>query len=357
MFDRRRLMSWAAGAMATVPAAARAQQRAGGRVQTYSVDLDGLAKAFPERALANGLPASRRRFGIWLHGKPWGAVGTFDLTTRWSDAYFPGAEARYDDFALFIRLPDGSSAGYWLAGGDPARAPIVLLGSEGERAVLAPDIETLIARIALGRFSPKGAEAEFLYPQVDFGQGRPPDLRGALKGFLRDELGVADPDRRVANQRASGDFVGWMDRVARDGEQRFEADPAVTAMWRLLQPYRPTAGAPSVVETMVNVTWAGDHFRAWVAAAQPKPLAETEALRPHLAALRDKAAETPGLGLWHGASLMVGRDRIERLVTNYIYQSEFSLGRPPAEAFREDQSRAPRAARRIPAWLGAMLAG
>ncbi|CEJ15007.1 hypothetical protein BN1110_05343 [bacterium YEK0313] len=357
MFDRRRLMSWAAGAIATVPAAARAQPHAEPRMQTYSVDLDGLAKAFPERALAHGLPASLRRFGTWLHGKPWGAVGTFDLTTRWSDSYFPGAEARYDDFALFIRLPDGSSAGYWLAGGDPARAPIVLLGSEGERVVLAPDLETLIARIALGRFSSKGAEAEFLYPQVDFGQGRPADLRVALKAFLRDELGVTDPERRVGGQQASGEFVGWMERAARDGEQRFENDPSVAAMWRLLQHYRPAAGAPLVVETMVNVTWAGDHFRAWVAAARPKPLPETEALRPHLAALRDKAAETPGLGLWHGASLMVGRGRINRLVTNYIYQPEFSFGRPPAEAFREDQARAPRAARRIPSWLGAMLAG
>lgn len=326
-------------------------------MQIYSVDLDGLAKAFPERALTGGLPASLRRFGTWLQGRPWGAVGTFDLSARWSDAYFPGAEAHYDAFALFIRLPDGSSAGYWLAGDDPARAPIVLLGSEGERAVLAPDLETLLARIALGRFSAKGAEAEFLYPQIDFGQGRPPDQRGALKAFLRDDLGIADPERLVASHRASRVFPDWVARLSREAEQQAERDPALKAMWSLLLPHRPAAGAQPWQGSMLNVTWAGDHLRVWTAAAQPKPLAETEALRPHLAALRDKAAATPGLGLWHSASFMVGRDRIDRMVTNYIYEPEFSLGRPPAEAFREDQRRAPRAERRIPRWLAAILAG
>jgi len=148
-----------------------------GRTPVYEVDLNELAKAFPGQPGAVSLPPLLRRFGEWMSGKPWRSIGAFDLDVRWSDDHFPGGEFYYDSFALFIKLPDGSSVGYWLAESDLAHAPIVVLGSEGEFATIAPNLETLLARIALGDFGEKGPTADFLYSDEDYGDGAAPDLR------------------------------------------------------------------------------------------------------------------------------------------------------------------------------------
>jgi len=174
--------------------AAEAQEQA-----VYQVDLDELVKAFPGQVRPASLPPLLARFGGWLAGKPWRSVGAFDLTVEWSDAGFPGGELFYDRFALFIRLPDGSPAGYWLAGRDPAEAPIVLLGSEGDSVRLAPNLDTLLARIALGDFKGKDPAADFRYSDADYGAGVVPDLRPAMQSFLRAETGIADLPALVRN--------------------------------------------------------------------------------------------------------------------------------------------------------------
>src|SRR6516225_4403883 len=101
--------------LARRPPIAKAEEQA---MPTYEVDLDELRRAFPNRSGPASLPALLTRFGKWLGGKPWRSVGSFDLALQWSDSGFPGGERHYDEFALVIRLPDGSAAGYWLAGGD-----------------------------------------------------------------------------------------------------------------------------------------------------------------------------------------------------------------------------------------------
>src|SRR5258708_5667306 len=152
MFNRRMILGACASFMGMHllgkgASIARAQERA---VAAYDVDLEELVKAFPAEGGSPSLPTLLARFGGWMAGKPWRSIGAFDLTVEWSDAHFPGAEIHYDEFALFIRLPDGSAVGYWLAGRHLADAPIVLLGSEGDFATLAPNLEALLARIALG---------------------------------------------------------------------------------------------------------------------------------------------------------------------------------------------------------------
>ena len=193
---------------------------------TYEVDLDELRRAFPNRSGPASLPALLTRFGKWLGGKPWRSVGSFDLALQWSDSGFPGGERHYDEFALVIRLPDGSAAGYWLAGGDVADAPIVLFGSEGQHEVLAPDLATLIARIALGDFSDRGATADFRYSDEDYGQGVAPDLRPALQAFLRAETGTDDLRPLVRKAEPPRlDFGEWVAGATR---------PTPRTCWRIL---------------------------------------------------------------------------------------------------------------------------
>lgn len=325
-------------------------------VETYQVDFDELVKAFPNGTDPSSLPPLLARLGEWMNGKPWRSIGAFDLALRWSDTHFPGAEFQYDQFALIIRLPDGSAVGYWLAGRDPAHAPIVLLGSEGDFATLAPDLETLLARIALGDFRDKGAGADFLYSDEDYGEGVVPDLRGALQGFLRAQTGIQDLRSLVRAARPyPSDFAEWVAKSGETYDAQMQAHPAIQAMAPLLDKYRPVNAKPWQ-RTMIRVTWADTHFAAWLTPGPVKALAESAQLKPYLAALRDEAAaRMPGLGLWHQAALRVSESRLE-LVGDYLFEPAFRSGHPPAAAFKADQARAPRVPRRVPRWLAAILA-
>ena len=261
----------------------------------------------------------------------------------------------YDQFALFIKLPDGSSVGYWLAARDLAQTPIVLLGSEGAYATLAPDLETLLARIALGDFANKGPGADFLYSDEDYGEGIVPDLRDAMQEFLRKQTGIQDLAALARQARPyPSDFTQWVAKAVETHRAQMQTHPAIRAMASILEKYRPVNAQPWE-GPLINLRWAGNYFDAW-SGPKREPLAEAERLRPHLAILRDEAAtKMPGLGLWHRATLTVYQDNLW-FVADYIFEPDFRSEKPMASEFKADQARAPREARRIPPWLAAILA-
>lgn len=356
MLSRRKIMAVCASLIGMCVSRKGAWAAEAGRTPVYEVDLNELAKAFPGQPGAVSLPPLLRRFGEWMSGKPWRSIGAFDLDVRWSDDHFPGGEFYYDSFALFIKLPDGSSVGYWLAESDLAHAPIVVLGSEGEFATIAPNLETLLARIALGDFGEKGPTADFLYSDEDYGDGAAPDLRGAMQVFLRKETGLQDLGVLARKAKpAPLNFTQWVAAYYETHAAQMQAHPAIQAMTSLLAKYRPVKAQPWE-GVLINVIWVGEYFDAWAMLGGPKSLAEAEALKPHLAILRDEAAaKKPGLGLWHRATLMVYADHLQ-FSAAYLFEPEFRSDRPPAAAFKADQARAPRESRRIPPWLAAILA-
>ena len=244
--------------------------------------------------------------------------------------------------------------GYWLAGRQFADAPIVLLGSEGDFTTLAPNLEALLARIALGDFGDKGPAADFLHSDEDYGEGVAPDLRGDMQAFLREQTGVPDLESLAhAAVPHPSEFAEWVERSAETYTAQMRAHPAIVAITSLLEKYRPVNGEPRQ-STMINLRWVGALFEAWVAPAGPS-LAEAEQLKVHLATLRDEAAaKVPGLGLWHRATLTVDKEQLT-FMADYLYEPEFRSAKPSANDFRADQARAPRAARRIPDWLATIL--
>lgn len=353
MVDRRTVLA-AAGLLpigATFGARAASAQGASGQV--HLIDLDRLADAFPRRL---AVPALLQRLGAFMNGTPWRSFGDFTLAPQWSDGHFSGAAHAYDDFALFFALSDGSAAGYWL-GGSTERPPLVWLGALGETATLAPDLETLLARIAIGDFPDDGPGSSFLHKAASEGAGAVPDLRNTLAGFLLDEANVMNPSRLTARPLPDPDpFAAWVDATAAVQDAKVRADPAMQAIGGLLARHRVAVpGRPNAYST-ISVTWAGDAYDAWISDPLPAELAEAPALREPLGRLRDAAAETPGLGLWTSAWLNVSHDDVQ-LTTDYLGQPLFRHGLPPAEAFRQDEARLPRAARRMPRWLGEIIDG
>jgi hypothetical protein len=252
-------------------------------------------------------------------------------------------------------VPDGSSVGYWLADHDLAHAPIVLLGSEGNYATLAPNLETLLARIALGDFGNSDPAADFRYSEVDYAEDRVRDLRGPMQTFLRKQTGIQDLESLVRKARPyPSDFAEWVAKASETHQARMRAHPAMSAMTSILDKYRP-ANAQPWEGTLINITWVGSYFDASIA-PRGEPLPEAEHIKLHLGALRDEAVtKADGLGLWHRATLTVYKDQLW-LMTDYLFEPNFrSDKRPPAQMFRADQTRAPRAPRRIPPWLADIL--
>ena len=319
----------------------------------YAARADQLIKAFPERIAEP--PALLLAFADWLAARPWGSVGSFDLSPGWSDHVVFGGERFFRDFALVIRLPDGSRAGYWLRDDRPLeQAPIVLLGSEGEAETWAPDLPSFLVRLATADFDDSGPASDLMPSPDDDG----PNLRGDLAAWLGARLGASGADRLKRPRPGQPDaFRDWYLTGARAPETDLADDPDTQAITKLLEHYRPPASAASWDVTTLSVGWAGDQVEVVNASAGHGAVPEKDALLPHLAALRRKAAErTPGIGLWHHAWITIANEDPARLDAIYLFEPKFFLGQPPAEAFRADQRSAPRTARRIPDWLAALLA-
>jgi hypothetical protein len=104
----------------------------------YRIDLDSILRAFPHQTEP---PRLLLDFAAWLDGRPWGSVGCFSLVGQFTDhaPVYDGSPLR-DDFALFLRLPEGSVVGAWYGCG-AAEPPIVVLGSEGQYEILAASLE------------------------------------------------------------------------------------------------------------------------------------------------------------------------------------------------------------------------
>lgn len=349
MVDRRAVLA----AASLWPIGARTVRAQGSAGQIHLIDLDRLADAFPQRLAP---PALLRRLGAFMNGTPLRSFGDFTLAPQWSDGHFSGAAHVYDDFALVFALSDGSAAGYWLGGGTKP-PPLVWLGAPGEAATLAPDLETLLARVAIGDFPDDGPGSSFLHKAVGEGAGAVPDLRNTLAGFLLDEANVMNPSRLTARALPDPDpLAAWVDATAAVQDAKVNADPAMQAIGALLARHRGAVPGRPTAHRTISVTWAGDRYDAWISEPVPAELAEAPALREPLGHLRDAAARTPGLGLWTSARLTVAQDQVA-LTADYLGQPLFRLGLPPAEAFRQDEARLPRAARRMPRWLAEIIDG
>jgi hypothetical protein len=234
--------------------------------------------------------------------------------------------------------------GYWLNNGTTVeRATIVVLGSEGGFQVLAPDLYTLLTRIAWGQFAGKG-------PAADFAMVDEPDLRRELQSFLETQSSVS-----VYPPAPTPDFAAWVARTTAEHEAAMRSNPAILAMAPILEKYRPTTGQPWEA-TSIHINWAGNAFEASVTQGQWRALDEAQLIKPHVAALRDAAAaDVKGLGLWHQANLKIYKDG-PFLVPDYLYAPKFERVQPTPTDYKDDQSRAPRATRRIPGWLATILA-
>jgi hypothetical protein len=308
----------------------------------YRVDLDSLQKAFP---LWLETPPLLVEFAAWLEGRPWGGVGCFDLVGQFSESapLFDSSLLR-NEFALFMRLPDGSAVGAWYPNaGDAALAPVVLIGSEGQHEILAPSPEGLLAKIALRQF-----EDSDLHPHEEAD-----DETEELAAWLRKRLGVKDLGMVLRAPSPLPDFAATMEKWCRDREAYWSDHPAMKALSAPLLAHRPTGENPWD-RTHFEVAMVGSQFQIRVLRRGRQSVEEAELIEPILRGLRDEMwREMPNLGLWYSMAFALYADG--RIMPRFDYDTRPMIAEMPADLAqaKADLRRAPRPARWVPAWLAA----
>jgi hypothetical protein len=259
---------------------------------SYHIDLNSVCNAFPPATRA---PPLLLDFGTWLADRPWGSVGCFGLVGQFSDQapIVDGSPLR-DDFALFLRLPEGSAVGAWYGAGlDAAKPPIVGLGSEGQNEILAGSLEGLLAKIALRDFEANEKWIDFA-PHEDAD-----DATGELEAWLQKRLGAKDLEKLTEARSGLPDFGPWVEEWCRDREDFWLAHPTMVTLASHLTAHRP-AGKNPWDRTRFEVAIVGMQYQVRVLRRGRQPIEEATAIEPLLRGLRDDMWRArPALGLWY----------------------------------------------------------
>ncbi len=308
----------------------------------YHVDLDGIRRAFPP---GTEPPPLLLDFAAWLAGRPWGSVGCFDLVGQFSDdaPILDGSLLR-NDFALFLRLPEGSVVGAWYGvGPDAADAPIVMLGSEGQNEILAASLEGLLAKIAL-----RHLERSDFAPHEDA-----EDATDELADWLVGRLGTTHLEKLTEAPAGPVDFGRWAERWCRDREAFWSTHPTMVEMAGHLVAHRPKGREPWD-RTCFEVAIVGRQFQVRVLRRGRQPIEEATLIEPLLCDLRDELWRAqPALGLWYSMSFALSADG--RILPHFDYERRPMIDEAPADLAqaRTDLLRAPRPCRWVPTWLAA----
>jgi len=309
----------------------------------YHIDLDSIRRAFPP---GTEPPALLVDFASWLTGRPRGSVGCFDLVGHFADdaPIFDGSLLR-NDFALFLRLPEGAVVGTWYgAGSDAANAPVVVLGPEGRNEILAASLEGLLAKIALRHF-----EEGDLVPREDA-----EDATDALADWLVKRLGAERLEKLTDAPEGSADFGRWAERWCRDREAFWSTHPTMVEIAGHLAALRPKGRNPGD-RTRFEVAIVGRELQVRVLCCGRRPIEEARLIEPLLCDLRDEMWRAqPALGLWYSMSFALSADG--RILPRFDYQTRPTIDESPADLAqaRTDLLRAPRPGRWVPTWLAAL---
>ncbi|MCP3389633.1 hypothetical protein NLM27_12695 [Bradyrhizobium sp. CCGB12] len=310
---------------------------------SYSIDLDSIRGAFPP-----GIEAPRLLvdFAGWLEGRPWGSVGCFSLQGQFSDSapIVDGSPLR-DRFSLFMRLPDGSVLGGWYGAGlDRDNPPIVGLGSEGDYALLAPDLDGLLAKLTSQQFDNAWSDLkprdEVACQTVELAQwlARRPAGEAAAPDDISSEL---------------PDFRGFVEKWSRDREDYWANHRLMAELgWRLAA-HLPKGKKPWD-QTRFEIAIVGAQYQARVLSQGPQLFEEAASIESLLRDLREQMRRAqPELGLWY--AMQFGLHADGRIMPNFEYDLRPTIGGEPAllSEAKADLARAPRPERWVPKWLAA----
>lgn len=201
----------------------------------------------PERLLA---------FADWVKKVPRGALGWFNaIASEPLDVTYTDNEeatkALRKSLGIFLSLPDGSRLALWNHGKAKAPPAVVLLGSEGELATLAPDLDTFLLAWAKGKSGVDELDED----------GEVASLRPALAKWLA--AAGAKPTKTPVPS-----FKAWFDKVVKENtsaKQRAKEDRAAEEALASADPVdTDLASVSEGVPAGVTVPLRLERFAKWL---------------------------------------------------------------------------------------------
>ena len=303
----------------------------------------------------------------YVKDQTWRSLGATRLVgDRMDDYWIENGADLWRDFGIFMRLPEGSRVAQWFREGASAEPPIVLIGSEGEQEILAPNLEAFLAAWALGGFNAAG---DFVANGVSVGM--PSDMirseeyeadvadgRPAFAKFLTQRLG-RDIASFVAQKPADDDFKAFFDAWQKTALAEMAANAHLREIVRILDADIPRGKEPwervsfriAAIGERIEIGSKGD----------PRQLlleATAAALRPVIVAERERRASGVHAprGLWHSAAINLYPTGQCQLNVDWAAEPQFVSGPAPVRAeFALDQQRFPKSDRWLEPWIKTLL--
>lgn len=304
----------------------------------------------------------------YLKDKPWGSLGyTRLLGDRMDDYWIENGADLWRDFGCFMRLPDGSRVAQWFRDGASGEPPVVLIGSEGEQQILAPDLPAFLAAWALAGFDDQGAlvaatksgsVAVKLPSDLVLGDNRDadavPDGRPAFAAFLERQLGA--PLAQVLKPApADAPFAAFFTAWGEEARAEMASNENLKAIAAVMDHHIPRGKKIweresfniAAIDNRIEIAGKGDP-------RQPLAAAEADAIRPHIAAERERRAKGVHAprGLWNSAQLQLYPDGACHIAADWSPAPKFWHG-PAATAaeLASEHKRFPKSDRWIESWM------
>lgn len=271
----------------------------------------------------------------YMRDKPWISLGATRLVgDRMDDHWIENGADLWRDFGCFMRLPEGSRVAQWFRDGDAGAPPIVLIGSEGEQRILAPDIESFLAAWALGKSESLPYE---LLPEEnedsDGDEAAVADGRPAFADFL--EIKLSKPLKSFLKPSPdSKTFQDFFESWGAAALAEIGANNNLKQIAKILADDFPRGGN-SWVRTSFKLAAVAGRLEIGGKNDPRKPLAEEKAaaIRPFIIAERERRAlgvHAPR-GQWNSAFVYLTSDGTCQIPADWSSPPKFFHG-PPATA-------------------------
>jgi hypothetical protein len=329
---------------------------------TYAdrIDIASLERNWP---LGRDVPQLVRAIAAVLMPVKQGTVGHFEMKgVRFDDYWIEGGGDLCEQFGFFLLLPDGSKIGQWFHDGAVAGAePIIGIGSEGDLAILAPNLKAFVQAWAKGNvWLDLGLDGE-----EDTRDSR---ARWAAVGAKIYALADATPEPPAGAPIA--DLPHFIENYGKASIKAMAAHPLNREILRVMAAHVPK-GDDRLASYNLQINIAGDRIELLPNATPdyypkraPVPV-EARDLIPLILKLREERARGAhsGRGLWFSATLQIDQGDIyglpEPLVSlkaSWEFVPSFeSGGRITKAELAADLARFPRDPRYREPWMEGLV--
>jgi hypothetical protein len=319
-------------------------------VETYEsgINIVELQKRWPDQhELPQLIIDMSNMIKLW----EWGSVGYFTMPgSRMNDYWTEYGADLWDQFGLFLRLPDGTELGIWFHDQVvPGAEPVVQIGSEGDLSIVAPNLKTFFMDWAKGN----GIRDLGMCEEDEL-----PEYVAKRKALYQEMLSFLATVPEHPPGAIAPDLEQFMADYGTNTRAQIAADPTMQAITKLMDNHIPH-GQESWTRIDFSISIVGDHIEILSPLTEASeytervPLPELPALIPLVlqARLDRVQGKHQVRGLWHCANLRLHGDGTVYLAAGWDEKPDFRNGDATKAELQQDLDKFPLGDRWREQWM------